>query len=61
MEHFAGLDVSLERTSVRAVDKKTKIVRKENVVSVPHRLLALFSQLGGDVTRIGLQAGPLSQ
>src|SRR3712207_4978922 len=61
MEHYAGIDVSLERSSVCVVDATGKIVREAKVASEPEALARLFGQLGLPLTRIGLEAGPLSQ
>src|SRR6201982_1946695 len=61
MEHYAGIDVSLELSSVCVVDAQGKIVREAKVASEPEALLAFFASLGFEVKRIGLEAGPLSQ
>jgi transposase len=61
MEHHAGIDVSLERSSVCVVDATGRIVREAKVASEPEALARLFAQLGLPLTRIGLEAGPLSQ
>ena len=61
MEHYAGIDVSLERSSLCVVDATGKIVREAKVVSEPEALAIFFRQLGVPLTRIGLEAGPLSQ
>jgi transposase len=61
MEHYAGIDVSLERSSVCVVDATGRIVREAKVASEPEALVVFFRQLGVAVTRIGLEAGPLSQ
>jgi transposase len=61
MEHFAGIDVSLERSSVCVVDATGRVVREAKVASEPEALVGFFRQLGVAVTRIGLEAGPLSQ
>ena len=61
MEHYAGIDVSLERSSVCVVDATGKIVREAKVASEPEALVRLFGQLGLPLTRVGLEAGPLSQ
>ena len=60
MEHYAGIDVSLELSSVCVVDAQGKIVR-EAIASEPESLVAFFASLGFAVKRIGLEAGPLSQ
>jgi transposase len=61
MEHYAGIDVSLELSSVCVVDAAGRIVREAKVPSEPEALVRFFDQLGVPVTRIGLEAGPLSQ
>ena len=61
MEHYAGIDVSLEFSSVCVVDAAGKIIREARVVSEPSSLIAWFAALGMVVARIGLEAGPLSQ
>jgi transposase len=61
MEHYAGIDVSLERSSVCVVDATGRIVREAKVASEPEALVAYFGRLGVPVTRVGLEAGPLSQ
>ena len=61
MEHYAGIDVSLEYSSVCVVDASGKIVREGKVASEPEPLIAWFGSLGFDLARIGLEAGPLSQ
>ena len=61
MNYFAGLDVSLEWTSVCVVDAEGGIVREAKVASEPAALAAFFTGLTFDVTRICLEAGPLSQ
>ena len=61
MEHYAGIDVSLECSSVCAVDASGKIVREGKVASEPAALIGWFGALGVEMARIGLEAGPLSQ
>ena len=61
MEHYAGIDVSLERSSVCVVDSTGRIVREAKVASEPEALVAFLGRLGMAVTRVGLEAGPLSQ
>ena len=60
MEHYAGIDVSLERSSVCVVDASGRIVREAKVPSEPEALADFFRQLGLPLTRVGLEAGPLS-
>ena len=61
MEHYAGIDVSLESASLCVVDATGRIVREAKLASEPEALIGWFSRLGLTVTRIGLEAGPLSQ
>lgn len=61
MEHHAGLDVSLEETSLCIVDRAGKIIREAKVPSEPEALVDFFSSLEIKVMRVGLEAGPLSQ
>lgn len=61
MKHYAGIDVSLEASSVCVVDAEGRIVREAKVLSEPDVLIAWFEDLAAPVERIGLEAGPLSQ
>jgi transposase len=61
MEHYAGIDVSLEASSVCLVDASGKIIREAKVASEPAALIGWFADLDLELTRIGLEAGPLSQ
>jgi transposase len=61
MKHYAGIDVSLEQSSVCVVDGDGQLVREAKVLSEPDALINWFSELGLQLERIGLEAGPLSQ
>ena len=61
MEHYAGLDVSLELTSVCIVDARGEIVREVKVASEPEALIGLLWDDALEIVRVGLEAGPLSQ
>jgi transposase len=61
MDHYAGIDVSLELSSICVVDAQGKIVKVAKVASDREALVAFFVALGFAVRRIGLEAGPLSQ
>jgi Transposase len=62
MDHFAGLDVSVNETSVCIVDDSGKIVREVKVPSEPEALLAVLKKPAYTTSsEIGLEAGPLSQ
>ena len=58
MKYFAGLDVSLEETSLCVVNEEGRIVLEGRVASDPS---AIVEWLGGyRLERVGLEAGPLS-
>jgi transposase len=59
--YYAGIDVSLEWSSVCVVDAGGKIVREAKVASEPEALIAWLGSFAPAPTRIGLEAGPLSQ
>ncbi|WP_028749737.1 IS110 family transposase [Rhizobium mesoamericanum] len=61
MKQYAGIDVSLEYSSVCVVDADGRIVREAKVLSEPDALIAWFAEHGVAMERIGLEAGPLSQ
>jgi transposase len=61
MDHYAGIDVSLECSSGCVVDANGRILREAKVASEPEALIAWFGSIGFGVERIGLEAGPLSQ
>src|SRR5206468_5979562 len=61
MDYYAGIDVSLEYSSVCVVDASGKVVREARSVSEPEALIGWFGSLGLELARIGLEAGPLSQ
>ena len=61
MEHFAGIDVSLELSSVCVVDAAGRILREAKVASEPEALVGWFRGLDLELARVGLEAGPLSQ
>lgn len=61
MRYFAGLDVSLEQTSVCVVDGSGAVVNEAKVASDPDALAAALWALGYDFERVGLEAGPLSE
>ena len=61
MKQYAGIDVSLERSSVCVVDAEGRIVHEGKVDSEPEALIAWFAAHGAPLERIGLEAGPLSQ
>jgi transposase len=61
MDHYAGIDVSLESSSVCLVDATGKVIAEAKVASEPEALVAWFRGRPEVVAGIGLEAGPLSQ
>jgi len=61
MNHYAGIDVSLESSSVCLVDATGKVVAEAQVMSEPEALVAWFGARPEQMAGIGLEAGPLSQ
>ena len=61
MNHFVGIDVSLEQSSVCVVDAAGRTVREAKVGSEPGELARYLTGLPLAIERVGLEAGPLSQ
>jgi transposase len=61
MEQYAGIDVSLDFSSICIVDAGGKVIREAKVASEPSALIEWFATQGMVIARIGLEAGPLSQ
>ena len=58
MDHYAGIDVSLECSSVCVVESNGKIVRETKVPTEPEALIALFRSLGFGLFRAGHDTKP---
>ena len=58
MQYYAGIDISLEQSSVCVVDAAGKITKEAKIASDPCVLATFFKGLGFPVTRIGFEAGP---
>ena len=60
MGYFAGLDVSLEETTICIVDDAGTIVREVRVPSEPEAHVAFFEACGMKMERVGLEACSLT-
>jgi transposase len=58
--YFAGLDVSLEETTICVVDDAGMIVREARAASEPEVLVAFFEACGMEMERVGLEACSLT-
>jgi transposase len=61
MGYYAGLDVSLEMTSVCIVDGAGKVISEAKVASEPAAVMQYLTGLGLGIERVGLEAGALSE
>ena len=60
MTHYAGLDVSLEETTICVVDGTGRIVKEARAASEPAALVAALSKIEVRFERIGLEACSLT-
>ena len=58
---FAGLDVSLEMTSICVVDEDGRTILEARAVTDPADIRDVLAEAAGRFERIGFEAGPLSQ
>jgi transposase len=61
MTHYAGIDVSLETSSICIVDEAGAVVRELKAASEPEALAGALIGTKLPFGRVGLEAGPLSQ
>ncbi len=60
MTYFAGLDVSLEATSVCVIDATGKVVGERKVESSPEAIAGYLEGTELSFARVGLEAGQLA-
>jgi transposase len=60
MNYYAGLDVSLEETTICVVDQTGRIVREARAASEPEALISALQEIGLPLQRIGLEACSLT-
>ena len=61
MKTYAGIDVSLEASSICIIDEAGNVVREGRAVSEPDALIAFLRAHRGPLVRVGLEAGPFSE
>jgi transposase len=60
MNHYAGLDLSLEETAICVVDETGKMIKEARAASEPEALITALRELGLPLERIGLEACSLT-
>jgi predicted NBD/HSP70 family sugar kinase len=60
-QHYVGLDVSLDQTSLCVLDGTGRVVSEAKLDTDPEAIAAHLHRAGFAVERLGLEAGPLSQ
>ena len=60
MNHYAGLDVSLEETAICVVDETGRVVKEARAVSEPRALVAALREIDLPLERVGLEACSLA-
>src|SRR4051794_8563178 len=58
---YAGLDVSLSSVAICVVDAAGVILREGTVVAEPAKIAAFLRAADGQLARVGLEAGPMSE
>lgn len=61
MEHYVGIDMPLQLSSLCVLNAANSIIHEAKVASEPEALVAFLRKLGLPIARVSLEAGPLSQ
>jgi transposase len=59
MEHYVGLDVGLEETSICVVDRDGNSVRETKVATEPEAIRSALKEFADRLSRIGVEASSL--
>ncbi len=60
MPHYAALDVSQEMTSVCLVDETGRVISEAKLPTCPDAIAAWLGKRAVDLTRVGLETGPMA-
>jgi transposase len=60
MEYFAGLDVSMEETSICVIDQEGKLVLESKAETDPDAIFKALKRFAGSLRRVGHEAGSFS-
>jgi len=60
MDHFVGIDVSLDSCAVCVLTPSGAVAREAKVACEPETLIAFLRDLNLTIACVGLEAGPLS-
>ena len=60
MNYYVGLDVSLNTVFLSIVDEQGKVIREQEVPSVPESIGKFLMETGLQITKIGLESGNLT-
>jgi len=60
MNHYVGLDVSLKTVSICVVNEKGKVVREQELASIPEAINGFLMGTGLKIGKIGLESGSLT-
>jgi transposase len=61
MQHYVGLDVSLNETAICVVDQDGIVIREGKAGSEPEAIMAWLTELDVSVTKVGLEIGGLAR
>lgn len=60
MTYYVGLDVSVKLTAICIIDDAGKVAMERVVASDPEDIGRCIEEVDGEISRIGIEAGPLT-